>query len=79
MLPPSPVRILIYGHSDTFGVALADRSRAWPNLVQAELPALIGRPVEVTHRHFANLVLPVLQTCAERATEGAGGGPQTTG
>ncbi len=63
MLPPSPVRILIYGHSDTFGVALADRSLAWPNLVQAELPALIDRRVTVTQRPF----LPIRAGAGERA------------
>ena len=63
MLPPSPVRILIYGHSDTFGVALADRSLAWPNLVQAELPELLGRPVEVTQRPF----LPIRSGAGVRA------------
>lgn len=58
-----PVRILIYGHSDTFGVALADRSLAWPNIVQAELPALIDRPVEIIQRAF----LPIRAGAGERA------------
>lgn len=65
MLPPSPVRILIYGHSDTFGVALPDRSAAWPNLAQAELPALLERPVTVRQRPF----LPIRAGAGQRAEE----------
>ncbi|MEO8538333.1 MAG: hypothetical protein ABI577_01240 [bacterium] len=63
MTPAAPVRILIYGHSDTFGVALADGTQAWPNLVMQELPHLVGRPVEVTQRPF----LPVRAGAGERA------------
>jgi hypothetical protein len=52
---PDPLNILIFGHSDTFGVALPDRSAAWPNLVGTELPERIDRPVVVNQRPFLPL------------------------
>jgi hypothetical protein len=45
-----PLRVLILGHSDTFGTQLPDRSAAWPQIVLRELPALVGRPVELHQR-----------------------------
>jgi hypothetical protein len=58
-----PVRILIYGHSDTFGVALPDSTLAWPSLVEGELAALLGRPVEVAQKPF----LPIQSGAGARA------------
>ena len=45
-----PLRILILGHSDTFGIQLADRSLAWPQIALRELPVLMERPVELHQR-----------------------------
>ena len=50
MESPRPLRVLILGHSDTFGIQLPDRAAAWPQIVLRELPALVGRPVELHQR-----------------------------
>ncbi|MGI8926430.1 MAG: SGNH/GDSL hydrolase family protein [Tepidiformaceae bacterium] len=46
------MRILVLGQSDSEGGFIADRSLAWPWLLEAELPALVGEPVEVGHRRL---------------------------
>jgi len=53
MAGPSPLRLLVLGHSDSFGVQLSDRADSWPQVVLRELPALAGRPVELHQRPLA--------------------------
>ncbi len=43
------VRLLVLGTSSTSGWGLADTNRAWPWLAEAELPDLLGEPVEMEH------------------------------
>ena len=82
-----PLRILILGHSDTFGIQLADRSVVqqfcrehhftWFDTEAALLPGARERsflPDGVhrnpeAHRHFADIILPVLGEMAEKALE----------
>lgn len=47
-----PLRILVFGQSNTGGVQLAEGEAAWPSLVAAALPAMLGRPVDVAVRPF---------------------------
>ena len=47
-----PLRILIFGQSNTRGVQLAAGEVTWTDLVAAALPEVLGRPVEITVRPF---------------------------
>jgi hypothetical protein len=44
------VRVLIIGSSSSAGTGLPDRSLAWPWLVQQDLGAQLGEPVELVHQ-----------------------------
>jgi hypothetical protein len=43
------VKLLILGESDSLGLAMADSSLGWGNLLTAQLPQLLGEPVEAEH------------------------------
>ena len=43
------MRLLILGTSSTSGWGLSDPRKAWPWLAEAELPAILGEPVEMEH------------------------------
>ena len=47
-----PIRILIFGQSNTRGVQLGEGDVAWPDLVAAALPELTGKPAQITVRPF---------------------------
>jgi lysophospholipase L1-like esterase len=47
-----PLRILVFGQSNTGGAQLGGGDVAWPGLVMAALPEIISRPVEITFRPF---------------------------
>jgi lysophospholipase L1-like esterase len=47
-----PLRILIFGQSNTHGVQLGEGEAAWPSIVASALPELTGKPVEITVRPF---------------------------
>ena len=49
------MRVLVIGSSSSAGTGLADQSLAWPWLLKAELPAIVGEPVDLEHR----IVFPV--------------------
>lgn len=43
------MRLLVLGTSSTSGWGLPDPRKAWPWLAEAELPAILGEPVEMEH------------------------------
>lgn len=53
----SPLRVLIFGHSDTIGVGLSDRGKAWPRLLGQQLKTADLRDAEIIHRRF-NILRP---------------------
>ena len=46
------MRVLVLGHSDTDGSRLAGRDESLAGIIESDLPALVGEPVEVTFRRI---------------------------
>lgn len=64
----APLRVLVFGQSNSGGVQLADRTVAWPNLLASALPEVIRRPVDVVLRPFFAHV-PASEQYLERELE----------
>ncbi|MEO8541572.1 MAG: hypothetical protein ABI577_17655 [bacterium] len=64
------MRLLILGTSSTSGQGLPDTSKAWPWLAEAELPAMLGEPVELEHIRLFPIgpkAVPMAKAAIERA------------